>query len=170
MLFPDMLCPDMLSPATRPLAALLALPLLIGCKRDPVLLGYWDILSLEVGPAGGEADLIDDVGTIEFHKDSKAYVMLRCAWEGGALVPTPPTGPWEVPTDSGPQSDFIEAYATDGEEFTVLLGAYTYDIVDWTVNHVTLRSESAAPPPEWGTVGTDTAAGGGYTVAWELSR
>ena len=75
----------------------LAVVLLPGCRRDPVLLGFWEIVGLEVAPPEGPADEIDDVGTFEFSTESVAVFMLRCAWEEDRLVPAPPTGPWTVP-------------------------------------------------------------------------
>ena len=141
--------------------------LLVGCARDPVLLGYWDIERLAVGSPD---NYIEDAGTIEFHKDSKAIIMLRCAWDGQGLVPAMPTGPFEVPSDAhGGDSDIFNAYAKDGEQFTVTIGYYTYDITDWGVNEAVLESDTAAPPPDFGTAGYDTGAVSTY-VGWTITR
>lgn len=142
----------MSAPAPRhgapwPRAALALLPWLIGCARDPTLIGYWEIGEWRVGEASAF-----DAGTMEFDDDGKVTCVLRYQFTGSDFVAVRQPEVQILETSVTESEDFIASYQEEGETYEVVIGRTDgygwggrFGILDWTGGSARLHSDGAVP-------------------------
>ena len=156
----------MRGPSVRPLSAAIFLLTTSACGRDPVLLGFWDILSMEID--AGEGSIVQgDMGTIEF-KEGEAAMILRYRWESGDFAPIAQPRVQVFPSSTGDQADDpLGAYEQKGEVHRLELDGDPYLVLDYTGSEVRFEAKAARPPNQLGEVSEDPAE---LRVVWELER
>jgi len=135
-------------------AALALLPLLAACRRDPVLIGVWDLVSLEID---GEAQ--DDYGTVEVNADGEMFFVLRYDWSAEGFTPRAQPEIGVVPTDGGAQGDFTQIWAEEGEVHDVSIDGDRYLFEDYRGASTALVGAQVVPFGEWDTVERDPETG-----------
>lgn len=134
----------------RAAALLVALPTLVACRRDPVLIGVWDLVRVEI-----DGDAQDDYGTVEVDADGNLTYVLRYDWTGGGYTPRAQPEMGVVPTDGGEQSDLTQVWAKEGEVHDVLIDYDRYVFRDYMGASTTLVGEGVVPFGEWSTAERD---------------
>lgn len=153
-------------PAARRALGLVALLAAPGCARDPVLLGYWDIASVEIDAGDGPV-VQSDMGTIEF-KEGEAALILRYRWADGAFRPIAQPRVQVLPASTDDRADDLAgAYAQDGERHLVELDADVYLVLDYVGAEARLEGEGVRPPDQ---LGVYREAPAQVAVTWWLER
>lgn len=111
---------------SRRLLTVLLLAGLVGCRRDPVLIGFWDVTAIEVQ---GVAQ--PDYGTMEFQADGTLHIIARYDWQGSGFLPLDQPQHLIAQTDAGQEDDYTEVYAEKGEVHTVTMDGGRYGIDDY---------------------------------------
>ena len=138
-----------------------------GCERDPVMLGFWDIIEVEVDLDEGTLRQ-DDMGTLEFTEGEGIFV-LRYRLRDGALEPVARPTAETVSASTGDRSDELgETYVQEGEVHTLTLGVDVYVIDEYNGSDAFLVSESAAPPGYFNQPQVEEALA--VPVRWSLIR
>ena len=144
----------------------MALLFAAGCARAPVLLGFWDIASIEIDAGDGPVAQ-GDMGTIEF-KEGEAAFILRNRWVHGAFAPIaqPRVTVLSASTDDR-ADDLAGAYAQEGERHLVDLDTDVYLILDYVGAEARLEGEEVRPPDQ---LGVNREAPAQVAVTWWLER
>jgi hypothetical protein len=102
-------------------ATLLGLTCLaLGCERDPVWFGYWELVE---GRRDGVAQR--DLGTVEVMRDGSVATFLRYEWTGAEFVPDPNPTVDLGTAGVSEQDDFFDGYKEKGETYTLYLSQFS---------------------------------------------
>lgn len=116
---------------------------LVGCKRDPVFVGYWDVA--KVTYAG---DTVADAGFMDFDGDGNVTMLSRYVHLGAGWEPVAQPSTVESPCDVFTQEDVFEAYQEEGEVFDLSIQALQMEpmrLVDYHPG----RAEVSGPEVLW---------------------
>jgi len=134
----------------RPISLLAALTVLAACRRDPVLIGVWEIARMDVDGVEQE-----DYGTFELDADGNITYILRYDWVDGSYLPRRQPLVGVIDSDGGQQSDILQVWATEGEVQEVYIQYDRYLIRDYQGSSTTLVGEGVVPFGEWSTAERD---------------